>query len=238
MPILSDGIRGLNAYIKGVGWLRRHPRYLFFLFIPLVCGIGIFAALWDVFLSYEETVIGWILFEPGEGFFSNLLFYICKFFVYLGLLGVSLLSCLLFTNVLSAPVYEWVSIAVEKDLTGSVREVGVWEAICLIPEEIKKVFFILVISIVLLLIPGLNVLSIFVTAFLVGWDFYDYPLVRRGVRFRQRLEFVSKDMWAVMGFGMWLVIPFVQFFMMPLAVAGGTILNIQSLQRRPIEGSK
>ena len=37
-----------------------------------------------------------------------------------------------------------------------------------------------------------------------------------------------------MAFGLWLLVPFVQFLMMPLAVAGGTFLTLESLE---VDGS-
>ncbi len=80
-------------------------------------------------------------------------------------------------------------------------------------------------------------ISIFVSAILVGWDFYDYPMARRGMLFRARLSYLFKDIWSIMGFGLWMMIPFVQFVLFPLAIAGGTILSYETLKREDLKSS-
>ena len=172
-----------------------------------------------------------ILFDKPESFLWLALYYVSLVFVYLGFFVVTLVCCFLLANILAAPVYEMISVAIERDVNGGkVEEVGLWQSVVLIKEEIKKAFFVITISIVMLLIPGVNVIAIVVTAFLLGWDFYDYPLARRGWSFRQRLNFVAAHAWAVTAFGMWLTIPFAQFFLMPMAVAGGTQLSLEHLK--------
>jgi uncharacterized protein involved in cysteine biosynthesis len=84
----------------------------------------------------------------------------------------------------------------------------------------------------MLLIPGVNLFAGLIAAFLIGWDFYDFPLARRGWSFKERFNFVTKEFWTVLGFGLWLAIPFVHILLVPLAAAGGTILNLEALARR------
>lgn len=163
------------------------------------------------------------------------LYYVGKALLYVSFLILSFVSMILLINVVSSPIYEIVSVAVEKDFTGGpVEEPSLLESMKLMGTELKKVSFIMAVSLVLFIIPGVNLLATLVTAFLVGWDFYDYPTARRGWSFSRRLKFVAKDLLPVTAFGLWLMIPFVQFFMMPLAVAGGTLLNLESLQRQDL----
>ena len=228
---ISDLFRGLACYWQGVGWLRRHVRYLFLLFVPIILGFMALILSWQLFFTYEEEVLSWFLFKKPDGFFWSSLYYLGQMLIYLGFLLITFLVGFLTTNVLAAPIYEVVSVAVEKDLYGRVADdLGFWKSIKLIAEEFKKALFVFAISISFLLIPGLNVLAFLCAAFLLGWEFYDYPLARRGWSFTQRLRLVRKDFFAVTAFGLWLIIPFIQFFMVPLAIAGGTKLSLTTLK--------
>lgn len=236
---ITETTRGLKGYARGIGWLKSHPGYLVVLFIPMVLALLMVALGWSAFLEYQDVFFGWILFERPEAWWLLAVYFVCKALLYIGLIAIGFISIILCANILACPVYEWVSVAIERDLSGGhVEEVSLWESLKLMGEELKKVSFILSVSLFLLIIPGVNLIATFITAFLVGWDFYDYPMARRGWSFRQRLSFVTKDFWAVMGLGLWLMIPIVQIVLVPMAVAGGTILNLESLAKRKevIEG--
>jgi uncharacterized protein involved in cysteine biosynthesis len=200
------------------------------LFVPWVIGLILMITGLSYFVQFDQTIMQWLLFEPGSAWWWQILYFLAEALVYIGAIVLTLVTGLLLANVIAAPIYEIVSVAVEKDLRqGHVGEISLWQSLKIIPEELKKVTLIILISILVLLIPGVNVLAIFVTAFLTGWDFYDYPLARRGWSFRERLDFVKGDIWAVMGLGVWMTIPFIQLFLLPLAVAGGTMLNLERL---------
>lgn len=222
--------RGLRVYWTGVSWLKKNPRYLFLLLIPTVLGLVSVVALFSAFWQYSDLVYGAVLFDPGDGFFAGLLYYIAKFFASVAIFILTLVSGLLISNVLSAPLYEMVSVAVERQKTGGLVEVSLWQSMVLIPEELKKVIAILLISVVLMFLPLVNFLVVFVTAFLIGWDFYDYPLARRGWSFKERRRAARKDFWSIMGLGLWLTIPGVQILLYPFAVVGGTLLNLERLK--------
>ncbi|NRA63822.1 MAG: EI24 domain-containing protein [Pseudobacteriovorax sp.] len=234
MNPFSRFLRGLRVYWDGIAWLRRHPRYFILLFVPSLVGILAAIGVFSIFSNFSKEVYDYILFTPSDSFFSVLLYNIASAFVTVTMVALSLLLGFLISNIASVPIYDYVSIVIEKDITGQAPQVSLWASIKLIPEEIKKVLAILLISLVMLILPGVNLLAIFVTGFLIGWDFYDYPLARRGWSFKRRFHFVSTDLWAVIGLGLWLTIPFVQLILYPFTVAGGTLLNIERLQREQI----
>jgi CysZ protein len=235
MNPIRDVVRGSRLYWLGVKWLRQRPIWLLLLFIPTLLGVGLMVGSLLLFWEYQTEIMRSLLFEPGEGWLWVLLYYISKGLLYLAALGLALLFGLLTSNVLAAPLYEWLSCAVEKEKYGDVTEITFWQTLKHVPEELKKVLLIMVLSILVFMVPGLNLLGIFVTASLVGWDYYDYPMARRGWNLRQRLKAAKKDYFAILGFGLWLVIPFVHFILMPMAVAGGTLMaleRIDTIERR------
>jgi CysZ protein len=228
---VGELMRGARAFLEGLRWLRKHPFYMILLTIPVIFGLGMTIGAWILFIEYKTDLVRAVLFEPGSGWAWTFLYLICKALLYLAVLVFTLLLGLMTANVVAAPIYEVVSVAIERDLRGGVQEISFWRSLRLIPEELKKVLLIVLVSLALFVIPGLNVMALFVTAFLLGWDAYDYPMARRGWPLRTRLEMVRRDFWSVLGLGLWLIIPVVHIFLVPLAIAGGTLLNLERIDR-------
>ncbi len=228
-------VNGLSLYLKGLLWLRAHPGYLFLLFLPTLLSFSLFFSVWGFFVKYNDAVVSFIMYTKPSSFFMLALYHSTKTMLYVVLGVLSLVFYMLCFNVLSSPIYDIVSTAVERDLTGhEVKSAGLWESFLLIKEETKKVLFIFIASTILLLIPGLNLITPFMTALFLGWDVCDFPLARRQWPFRRRLAFVLSDIWSVTGLGLWLIIPGGQMLLMPLAVVGGTMLTIENMPQAKI----
>ena len=228
----SSVARGFRSWLRGIAWLRRHPGWFAALMVPMLMGVVAFVSGLAAFVAWSDTIFAWVLFARPETVLLLAVWYLAKAFVALAMLVMSALLALTVVSVVAAPLYEMVSEAVEREYTGqAVVGTGFLGSIRLIGEEIKKAIFILIVPTLFLFIPGVNVLATLVAALLIGWDFCDYPMARRGWSFRRRLRFVLRDGWAVLGFGLWLVIPFVQIFLMPLSVPGGTLLILEALER-------
>ncbi|MBF0441020.1 MAG: EI24 domain-containing protein [Oligoflexales bacterium] len=229
---IVEGSNGFTAYVNGIKWLLGHYRYVFLLFIPFVVGFAFFFFWTGYFFSHQDTVLGFAMFAKPDAWYWVPLYYLAKLFIYLGIVILLALSSIMLTSVVSAPIYEIVSAAVERELNnGHVGEISFAKSVLLVKEEFKKAIFILFVSIIILVIPFLNIFSIFTSAFFLGWEFYDFPMARRGWSFGKRLRYVAKDWIKVTTFGLWLMIPFLQIVMMPLAVPGGTILCLSRLKK-------
>lgn len=224
--------RGLKAYVRGVSWLRERPRYMALLSVPALIGCLFLVGGMALFAAYDHIVFGWILFAKPDHWLLIPLYYLAQILIYVAVVLLTFLTSFLLMNVVASPIYEIISVAVERDLTGQAPpDMSLRQQIAIIGTELKKVALILFVTLILLFIPGLNLFSTLVAAFLVGWDFFDYPLARRGWSLQQRLQFVRGEFWAVLGLGLWLMIPFLQIIMLPLAVAGGTLLNLDAQRR-------
>lgn len=223
--------RGWHVFFRGLRWLRRHPFCLLLLFLPVFFGLGLLMLSWGYFYQYQDTIFAWLLFDKPSTWWGLGLYYFAKLLLYGALVVIGLIFYTLVVSVLASPLYEYVSHVVEKELSAVPPvELSLKASLLLMKEELKKVIFIMTLSLGLLFIPGLNLLAPFVTAFCAGWDLYDFPLARRGWSFRRRLGFVFRHSWSVGGLGLWLLIPGLQIFLMPLAVVGGTILAVEDLQ--------
>jgi CysZ protein len=227
--------QGLKAYVIGVRWLKTHPRYLFYLGLPMALGVIFFVGALSLFAAYDETILALLSLTrtPEDPLWWDVLYYILRGLLYVSSFMLTILISFLMMNIVASPIYEVISWAVEKDFTGQEPEEVSWRVLFQVTvSEIKKTFFIILLSLFVLLIPGLNLLSTLMAVFLLAWDFFDYPLVRRGWTFSQRLGFVRGEFWTVLGLSVWMMIPFAQIITVPLAVAGATIINIEALQRQ------
>lgn len=177
----------------------------------------------------QDWLIHSLLFlKPLDGLMLALwwILYVC---LWAALILCSFLLGPVVADIFATPCYEIISERVERDFTSQPpRPINIWASVKLIGEEVKKAVTIIGLSVLVLPIPLLNLI---LPPFLVACDFYDYPMARRGYGFKKRLSFVLQDGWAVLGFGLWFTIPFIQFFIMPLAVAGGTILAVRRLDK-------
>lgn len=226
---LTKFLRGLQAFGRGLGWLKAHPWYLLLLFIPIMLSLTAVVGGFGLFWQFQDEFFAWAMFDKPQSWWGIGLFFIVKALLYIAVICLGFVGFVLLVSIVSAPIYEMVSSAVEKSITGKTSEISLWASVKLVGEELKKVLFILFISLGILFIPFLNVLTPVVTAFCVGWDAYDYSLARRGWSFRQRWQFVLKNMPSVLGIGVWLIIPGVQMVFMPLAVVGATMLAVEDL---------
>jgi len=228
----ADLSRGFKTYIEGVRWLRAHPRYLLLLSLPWFGGFGSVVAGLTAMVTYAPELTTALLFSKPISWPLLGLYYLAKAGLFLGGVLLVLVAGALIMSVVAAPVYEAISVAVERERTGVVAETtGFGGMVRVLWLELKKVSLILTLSILLVFIPGLNVFSGLLAAFLAGWDLFDYPMARRGWPLRTRLGVARREAWAVLGLGLWLAIPFTQMLTLPLAVAGATLLNLDALAR-------
>lgn len=234
---ITQTIRGCHGFFRGIKWLKSHPRYFFLLFLPIFLGLLLLFFGWGSLYQYRDEIFSRVLFAKPDSLLGAGLYYVAKAVVFGALVILGLLLYALFINILSSPIYDLVSMAVERELLGEkLPEINLWASLKLMGEELKKVLFILVLSTGILFVPFLNILTPLFAAFFVSWDLYDFPLARRGWSFRQRVAFVFSHGWGVLGLGLWLLIPGLQLFIMPLAVTGGTILAVEDLKKsRKIE---
>ena len=111
--------------------------------------------------SYSQNFDTWmefILFDKPEGFWGLIGYWITYASLFVGIVIVSILAGFLLPSIIASPFYDYVSMKVETDLTGRKgEEVSLLRSLLLIKEEVKKVVFILAVSLIALFIPILNV---------------------------------------------------------------------------------
>lgn len=232
-----DFATGLEGYWRGVKWLLARPSMLLALTIPWILAIAAFGAgmwaFWTMGSGWLTTVMmGWFA-SWNDHWAWELAYVLVKGLMWFSVLLMCLVTSAVVLGLAASPVYEFISLRIERDLLGEQHFKVSWRRIPrLLMGEVIKAAVVTLVPLCLLLIPGVNLFAGLCAAFLLGWDFYDYPLARRGWSLSERWRFVRSEFWTVLGFGIWLSIPVVQIVLVPMAVAGGTILNIEALKRR------
>jgi len=107
--------------------------------------------------------------------------------------------------------------------------------------EVRKLLYVLLWVFplfVLFWIPVINIIApllwIVFSAWVLALDYHDYPLGNHQIKFPQQRAILRKNRFLALGFGLAALaatmIPFVNFLVIPAAVAGATALYLDKLR--------
>lgn len=223
-----------------------HPSLRLFVLVPLTINILIFGTLIGYGFSYlTEFMDSWLSWIPDWlGFIEWILW---------PLIGItfSLITGYLFTAValiIASPFNGLLAEKAEELVTGKPVSgpEGLANALMLVPRGIirelaKLMYYVPMATFVLLItfIPGLNAIAPLLWFLLGAWmmsiQFVDYPMDNHQLSFADVKEAVRSRRLSSMGFGgvvaLCTGIPIVNFFVVPAAVVGATLLWCEELDR-------
>ena len=236
--------------VTGAGYVMRgakmltHPSLRLFVLVPLLVNILIFGSLIGVGLSYLVDIVdrwlGWI--PEWLGFIEWLLWPLIG-------IAVSLITGYLFTAValiIASPFNALLAEKAEELVTGKPVDSleGLGAALLAVPRGIlrelaKLLYYVPMAAFVLLVsfIPVVNAIAPFLWFLLGAWmmsiQFVDYPMDNHQLGFGDVKEAVRSRRLSSMGFGgvvaLCAGIPVVNFFVVPSAVVGATLLWCEEL---------
>ena len=246
---MSTATRGFGYLIKGLDLIGK-PGVKRFVIIPLLINIIVFAVLilighgyvTDLIKQYTPELPGWLAWV---GVLIEIVYYLLA-------LLVMFYTFSFLANLIGAPFNGFLAEAVEAHLTGQkppgsgrnlAHEFGV-----IMLSELKKWLYYFMWAIPLLILSGI-LLFIFppligVIWFLFGsWmfslEYSDYPMGNYGLSFSQIRKKVASKRMMTMGFGsavtLGTMIPLVNFIVMPVAVAGATLMRVQEFPMNEIQ---
>ena len=234
------------GYLARGATLLKHPSLRLFVFIPLLVNIVIFGGLIWYGLSYLDAMMdGWL------GKIPDWLNFIKWIIWPLVGLTVSLVTGYLFTAVallIASPFNALLAEKAEELVTGKPVDSleGLGAALMAMPRGIlrelsKLLSYLPMAAFVLILsfIPGLNVVAPVLWFLLGAWmmsiQFVDYPMDNHQLSFADVKEAVRARRLSSMGFGgvvaLCAGIPVVNFFVVPAAVVGATLLWCEELSQ-------
>ncbi len=242
----ADLFRGFAYPWRGFAFIRQHrdlSRYWVPPIVIMACALA--ASLW-LAGRYHDDLLVWLWPAPGgTGWLARLLSVLHRAAEAVAFLVVALLLglvCASLSTVVAAPFNDALSEVVEQRASGLVAPPFRWIRLLrdvhrtVRLELLKLCCYACVMGpmfVVSLVVPGLgHVLYVgfggLFTALYFAIDYIDWPASRRGQGVGQRLRLVRARPWLMLGFGLavWLLmlVPFLNLWLMPAAVAGGTLL--------------
>jgi len=228
-------IKGFLDCFSGVGLLFKSGIKRFVI-IPFVINAGLF---YFAIVLLQNQLDAW-LDQLLPGWLSWLEWLILPLF-WIAILLIVFYTFTVIANLIAAPFNSILSSRIEAQLTGKkpedINADGFLKLMARTTKsEIQKIFYAIKWFIPLLIItviPVVNVVSPFLWILFAAWffalEYNDYPLANRGHFFKDVKTYNRKNRMRSLGLGtavfIMTSIPIVNFFAMPIAVAGATKLT-------------
>jgi len=240
--MLRDFVHGARCLWRGFGLLNtRGVRG--YAALPILINVVVFSMLlWFAASHFGGWVDAMVPRLPDWMAWLESLFWL----VFAGVAAVLVFfSFTAVANIIGSPFNGMLAEAVERQLTGTSTETSLRETLRQAPamllDEVRKLGYYArwaLPLVVLFFIPLLNLLAPLLWAMFGAWmlavEYADYPLGNRGLRGAQIRAVLRNHRASALGFGaMTLVatlVPGLNLLVMPAAVAGATILTVESLR--------
>lgn len=231
---------GASYPLRALGVLRRHPTLWKYIIVPIflnvLAGVTLYASLLAAgFRAIDGLIAGlseWMVF----------LAWVLRLLLIVALLITTGFVLVRFGVVIGSPFYSRLSERLEEQLSGVAFDappptVGnvVRDIARALLFELKKLLLALMIGAPTLLLNLIPVVGSFLAtvggvalgATISCLDFFDPPLERRRLRFRDKLGYIRQGLPATAGFGLVCLglvsIPLLNLFAVPLCIAAGTL---------------
>ena len=242
-----------SAFARGFGYLAHGALILprkgvrIHLIIPLLINIVLFLlGSWLLFSQLSDFVDGYTSGLPDWEWIAGLM-YLIKITIFTAAITVVFMGVSMVALLVAAPFNAVLAKSVEKHLLGEfVNESEISRSIMaqvphLVMEEVRKIIYFIVRAIpllILFLIPALNLaapaLWFAFSSWMLAITYTAYPLENHEIPFKNQHAIVKQKRWATFGFGIAVLlvtmIPFVNLVVMPVAVAGATVLYTKELR--------
>lgn len=231
-------IQGFFDCFSGFGLIFK-PGIKRFVVIPLIINIGLFTL---AFILLSNQLDSWLeqLLPSWLGWLEWLI--LPLFYAVIAL--IVFYSFTVIANLISAPFNSLLSARIEALLTNKKPEaVNADRMIKLIGRtlrsEIQKIFYAIkwfIPLLIITIIPVINIIAPFLWIVFAAWffalEYSDYPLANRGHFFAEVKTYNQNNRMRALGLGSAVFIltsiPMINFFAMPVAVAGATKLTTKN----------
>ncbi len=216
-----------------------------FFIAPLLINVLVFAVLIWFGASRFESLLDWLV--PGADGWWAVVARGVLWALFAAAAGLFMLfTFTMVANIIAAPFNGLLSERVERTLKGHSELAGGGEprglvgVVKAVVNELRKLrYFLIVIlfPLALTLVPVLNVVAPFVwlivTAWMLALEYLAYPMENHGRQFSEVKRLARANIFLTLGFGaavaVIMVIPVINFVVIPAAVAGATALWVDYL---------
>ncbi|RJL34473.1 EI24 domain-containing protein [Bailinhaonella thermotolerans] len=239
---LGGFVEGAGCFLRGLGWVAARPRQWLFGLIPALIAFVLYGAALVLLGIYAGDLAELVTpFADGwsagvrDGFRA-----VVGVLVFAAGLVLSVFTFTAVTLLIGDPFYEKLSERVEDSLGGAPRapDVPLWREIARSARDSLVTLVYVVLFTIPLFVLGFvpvvgqtvtPVLGALVSGFFLAVELTSLPLVRRGLRRRERFALLRRNLSATLGFGtlvfLVFLIPLAAVIAMPGAVAGAAMLT-------------
>lgn len=228
---------------KGVPLLFQ-PGIRRYVILPILINFAVFSLfIWVGFSQLSDMLDHYIATLPD---WLQWIDWILAPLILICLVAIGSFICLIFANLIAAPFNSFLAEALLRQLTPSIKlPDGGFAAIAknIVPElmsELKKLGYITIRALPLLLlfiIPGINIFApilwILFSAWVLALEYLEFPMSSHGMLFDKIRARLGRSRLATLSFGgsivLLTVIPVINFFIMPIAVAGACVFYAEQL---------
>lgn len=239
--MIADITRGTQAMARALSLLNK-PGVRIYVIVPLMINLLLFGALVWYGYSQFNLLVEWLMsFVPSFlGFIEWLIW------IFFGVLAAIIVffSFTPIANIIAAPFNSLMSEKIEIELTGKAVSSDISfarMAIDAIGSQLRKLVYIMFWALGLFLvslIPVVNlvapILWIIFGSWLLSLEYFDYPMGNHDLVFAEQKKRLGERRGIALGFGgavmIMTSIPIINFFAMPVAVAGATLLWVEQFQ--------
>ncbi len=240
--MIADLIRGSAYAFRGFSLINR-PGIRRYVAIPLLINTLLFAAVIWFGTEEFERLLDWML--PSWLDWARWILW--PLFAITALLVV-FYTFTVVANLVGAPFNALLSERLEAQLSGQPPPSGsglgalARATVTAIGNEIRKLLYLVAWAIpllILFIIPGINLAAPILWGLFGAWmlalEYADYPMGNRDMKFSAERALLRRRRGLALGFGgaimLLTIIPVVNFFVMPVGVAGATALWVDHLAR-------
>ena len=242
----SDIMQGAACLGRGVK-LIRHPQVRLYVIMPLLINVILFGGLiWFGYQQFSPLVEWLISFVPG---FLDFLRWIIWLFITMLTAIIVFFTFTPIANIVAAPFNALLSEKIEIMLTGKAisSEISFLTMVKnSLLSQLGKLLYIALWSLALLLfslIPLVNFAAPFLWVLFGSWllslEYLDYPMGNHDLSFSRQKQLLSSRKGLALGYGGSVMvltsIPLINFIVMPVAVAGATLLYVEQLESNKLE---
>lgn len=232
-------LHGAGSLLRAVGMIATSGRLLLLSALPFALCMLIYVAFFGSAIVFADELAG-LAVQPGP-WWRDIVHWTLLIMIPVAALVLSVFTFALACFVVAAPLYDLLSAAAEKRLTGTVREEPVslkavledlWRALT---DSVRILLIELgVLLLGLVFVPVTAALATMASGVLLALECCDYPMGRRRLRFGRKLQFARRHVWEMLGLGLPLLfllgIPFVGVAFLPVAVVAATVLYVELAQ--------
>ena len=242
-------VTGFKFAIHGMRLILK-PGLRRYVAVPFLINLVIFSTMiWFGAYQFESLLDRWF---PEDSWLSYFRWILWPMFTITFVLIV-FYTFTIVANLLGAPFNDMLAAKLELILTGQKPDYGadsLWAAVGpALKSELQKLIYFLpraVLLLILFFIPGVNAFAPLIWGLFSAWclalEYTEYPFGNSGISFREQRQCMKNRRLTALGFGggimFLMLIPGLNFFAMPAAVAGATALWVDRLRSDALAGVK